>query len=154
AAVAAAEGKPEMPAAVQTVDFDVSPSAAMGTLTDFESYPTFLPELKQARILHQEANAWEVQFTLQMIRPLVYTLRLHQPSPLALQWSLVEGVFRANAGGWVLQPIDDGARTAARYTIEIQLGMFVPANIIRSLVSEDLPRTMSRFKAEVERRVR
>lgn len=143
-----------MPSARQSVVFDVGPAQAMATLTDFEAYPTFLPELQRVQILHQEVDAWEVQFTLQMIRPLVYTLRLTQPNPLSLDWSLIEGVFRSNYGGWTLEALDDGARTRAHYAIDVQIGMFVPGNIIHSLVDAGLPRTLDRFREEIHRRKR
>lgn len=141
-----------MPAAERTVEIDVSPDQLMATIVDFEAYPSFLPETREARILHSAAGVWEVRFAVQIIRRLEYTLRLTQPDPLSLDWTLVEGVFTTNEGGWRLSPLDEGRRTRARYRIDARVGMFVPGNIVRSLLETSLPRTLERFKAEAERR--
>ena len=95
----------------------------MALLLDFESYPSFLPDMRTAEIVNQGASAWDVRFSLQVIRRLTYTLALTQPSPLSLQWSLVEGVFRANSGGWLLQP-DGEQGTHATYSIDINTPRF------------------------------
>lgn len=145
-----------MPRAEQAIDIAASPPQVLATLTDFAAYPTFLPEIRSATILHQAlpplSPAWDVRFLLQMIRPLSYTLRLTCPDPLHLEWTLLEGAFRANDGGWSLAPLADGTATRATYRIELQLGLYVPGNILHSLVDTGLPQTLARFKAEAERR--
>ena len=89
---------------------------------------------------------------MRVIRELTYSLRLVQPSPGRLDWTLIEGAFKANDGGWELAPLDGGARTRVTYRIDLQVGMFVPGNIVRSLTQRSLPDTLERFKAEAERR--
>jgi ribosome-associated toxin RatA of RatAB toxin-antitoxin module len=64
---------------------------------------------------------------------------------------LVDGPFKVNSGGWDLTPIADGKHTHALYFIEVQVGMFVPGSIMRSLVGRTLPDTVRRFKEEAER---
>ena len=141
-----------MPSARRQVDIDASPDILMDVIRDFTSYPTFLPEMEQARILSSEESAWEVFFCVRVIRRLEYTLRLVQEGPLDLRWSLVEGAFTRNDGSWKLEPLDGGKRTRATYSIELQVGMFVPGNIVRSLVQRTLPATLDLFKQEAERR--
>ena len=141
-----------MPAATQTISVAVPPAAFMALLTDFESYARFLPEMRAVEILKQDSVSWEVRFTLRVIRPLTYTLRLTRPDPLTLRWELIEGLFRANVGGWRLVPVDGGQATEAHYDIDIQLGMYVPGNIIHSLVDKGLPETLERFRQEALRR--
>lgn len=141
-----------MPAASRTVSIAVPPPDVMALLTDFPSYPSFLPDMQDATVLRSAPGSWEVRFTLQVIRRLTYTLKLSQPDPLSLRWSLVEGLFRANVGGWRLEPVDDGQHTEAHYEIDIQLGVFVPGNIIHSLVDKGLPDTLDRFRREALRR--
>lgn len=141
-----------MPAHVRTVEIDASPARVMSVISDFRSYPDFLPETRKVRILREQDGVWEIEFTVQVIRELTYTLRLVRDGDVSLDWSLVEGMFKANEGGWVLEPLDDGARTLATYTIDVQVGMFVPGNIVRALTDRSLPTTLARFKAEAERR--
>lgn len=140
-----------MPSAVEHVTIHAPPNAVMAVVTDFARYPDFLPEMEDVEVLLVEPGAWEVRFTVRVIRQLSYTLRLVQADALTLRWSLLEGVFRSNDGGWSLAPGPEGG-TVATYRIDVQMGMFVPGNIVHSLVERGLPRTLQRFKAEAERR--
>jgi coenzyme Q-binding protein COQ10 len=124
----------------------------MEVITDFEAYPAFLPEMQEATILSQSEDTWDVRFTVKVVRQFSYTLRLVKESPLRIRWTLVDGAFKVNNGGWDLTPLDDGSATHAVYTIDLQVGMFVPGNILRSLVERSLPDTVTRFKEESERR--
>lgn len=141
-----------MPAQVQQIDIDASPDRVMSVITDFPNYPEFLPEMQSVDVLRATPGEWEVRFTVSVIRELTYAIRLVQTSPHSLEWSLIEGAFKANDGGWELTSLDDGARTRATYRIDLQVGMFVPGNIVRSLTQRSLPETLGRFKAEAERR--
>ena len=142
-----------MATAGHEIEVDVSPAAFMAVLVDFAQYPNFLPWMKSAEVLRREgSDVWEVRFGIEVIRHLDYTLRLERADHVSLRWSLVEGVFRTNDGTWTLAPIDEGRRTRARYEIDLQVGSFVPGNVLRSLVGRDLPDLLSRFRAEAERR--
>jgi uncharacterized membrane protein len=140
-----------MPAAQYTIEIDAPVADVMAVITDFERYPSFLPEIDSAEILRAEDNSWEVRFSVRVVRRFGYTLRLEQEGANALRWSLVEGAFKANDGSWALEAIDGGTRTRAVYSIDLQVGMFVPGNILRTLVERSLPETVGRFKKEVER---
>lgn len=140
-----------MPSARQSITIQAPPASVMAVITDFAAYPDFLPEIRTAEVLLAEPGAWEVRFTIEVIRRLSYTLRLVQDTPLTLSWTLLEGVFRANDGGWTLTEQPDDA-TKADYRIDVRLGMFVPGNIVHSLVDRGLPQTLQRFKDEAERR--
>jgi len=142
----------DVPSLSRQIEVDVTPGQMMATIVDFSSYPSFLPETQQTEVVLRESAAWEVRFTVRVIRSLQYTLRLEQDGDRTLRWSLVEGVFASNDGSWTLEPLDGGTRTRATYGIDVQVGMYVPGNIIRSLVETALPRTLERFKAEAERR--
>ncbi len=141
-----------MPSATRTIEIEAPPSVVMGVITDFPSYPSFLPDMKEARVVRHTDHEWEVAFALALIRDLHYTLRLVQSSPLAISWSLVEGAFQANDGRWVLEPRSNGTRTFASYTISIQVATFLPGSIVKGLVDLALPNTLVRFKTEAERR--
>jgi len=150
--VAVVVGGTDVPSISRQIEVDVPPDQMMATIIDFAAYPTFLPETRQTEVVLREGAAWEVRFTVRVIRTLQYTLRLEQEGDRVLRWSLVEGVFASNDGSWTLEPLDGGARTRATYDIDVQVGMYVPGNIIRSLVETALPRTLERFKAEAEAR--
>lgn len=141
-----------MPHAKHRVEIDAPPARVMDVLTDFASYPAFLPGMEAAEVLRQAPGSWEVRFRLRLIRELGYTLRLSRREDRELSWTLLEGVFRSNEGRWTLTPLDHGSRTLAEYEIDVAVGIFVPGNLVRSLVEVSLPETLSAFKAEIERR--
>lgn len=139
-----------MPAVERTVEIDVPPAALMKVITDFASYPRFLPELDEALVLLAEPRAWNVRFALRVIRRIEYTLRLVQESDTRLSWSLVEGAFKSNDGSWDMEPIDGGTRTRATYAIDLDIGMFVPGSVLKTLLEHNLPATLAAFKARAE----
>lgn len=146
--MARAEGEIVVPASTAEV---------MAVLTDFTAYPDFLPWIREAEVLRRERGteheAWEVRFSLHLIRPLQYILRLEREGEDRLRWTLVEGIFRANDGGWSLHAAgDDGEQTTIRYEIALQVGSYVPAGILRSLAGRDLPDLLGRVRDEVLRR--
>jgi coenzyme Q-binding protein COQ10 len=145
-----------MPAARHTLDIDVSPAVLMAVITDFAAYPTFVTDMQSAEVRSHEGDAdhdvWTVAFALHMIRKLTYTLRLERQGVERLRWSLVEGSFRTNEGGWTLEPLDGGTRTRATYEVDLDVGMFIPGSVMKTLVEHNLPRTLAAFKARAEAR--
>ena len=139
-----------MPSATKTVEMNVSPEKLISVITDFESYPAFIPEMKSAKVVRSGDGFWDVKFSVQMIRSLEYTLHLEQVSPYSVRWSLLEGVFKANNGSWELEEINGGAGTRATYTVDIQVGMFLPKTVVRSLVGKSLPIMLGQFRKRAE----
>jgi ribosome-associated toxin RatA of RatAB toxin-antitoxin module len=141
-----------MPVAEERIEIDVAPDRVMALICDFASYPRFLPQMHEATVLRAEPDCWVVRFGVVVVRRLEYTLRLHKTSPLQLSWSLVEGAFRSNDGGWVLEPLDEGRRTRATYCIDLDVGMFIPKSVLNTIVGNSLPATLAAFKREAEAR--
>jgi ribosome-associated toxin RatA of RatAB toxin-antitoxin module len=140
-----------MPTARRSIVIDVPPSTLMGVITDFAQYPRFVPDMEEATVLRADGNQWTVKFAVRIIRKVEYTLQLVRVDDLHLRWSLVEGAFKSNNGGWDLVPLDDG-RTSATYTLELDLGMFVPGSVLKTLLEHNLPATLEAFKARAEGR--
>ena len=61
-------------------------------------------------------------------------------------------MFKANNGGWDLTPVADGAQTQAEYDIALEIGMFVPGSVLKTLVESSLPATLEAFRREAEAR--
>lgn len=139
-----------MTVAARSIEVDVPPARLMAVITDFARYPEFLPEMERATILRREPGRWVVAFTLRVIRRIEYTLQLDQRDELHLDWSLVEGAFKANTGGWTLEPLDEGRRTRASYRIDLDVGMFIPGSVKKTLIESNLPATLQAFKARAE----
>lgn len=147
-----------MPAAVEHVDIHASPEVVRGVLTDFARYPEFIPDLRGVTVLAGTSgvgDAWTVEFRVEAVRSVRYTLQLWLDAGGALRWSMVEAdVLRANEGAWELEPLagpNGEAWTRATYRVEIQLAFFVPSPIIAMLTGARLPETLQAFRARAER---
>ena len=141
-----------MPSAKYETEVAASPELMISVITDFDSYARFLPEIEGCEAEQVAEDEWNVRFTVKVVKRLRYTLRIIKKSPTQVRWHLVDGAFKSNDGGWDLLPLDDGTRTRASYFIDLQIGMFVPSSIMRTMVERSLPETISRFKEEAERR--
>ncbi len=143
-----------MPSARQNIVMDAAPGEVMAVLTDFASYPSFLPEIRQVELLSTRGDVWEVRFHAHVIRPFQYTLRLERDGDRRLSWTMLDGLFTSNDGAWDLElvPATDGApaRTRATYSIDLVLGVFVPQALVNSLVGQSLPATLERFAARAQ----
>jgi len=115
------------------------------TITDFDRYADYQPELRDIEVLQRGEQSWRVAFTVMLIKRIRYVLDFEAASPNVLRWSLVESNFlTSNSGQWTLKADDD--LTRARYDLEIEVGRFVPRAIITKLVDVSLPRMLERFK--------
>lgn len=139
-----------MPQVSRTIEVDTPPERLMAVITDFGRYPEFLPEMVRSTVLRRDGAVWTVAFQVRMIRVVEYTLRLEQVDALHLRWQLVEGGFKSNDGGWALEPLDAGTRTRATYTIDLDIGIFVPGSVLRTITESDLPQTLDAFKRRAE----
>jgi ribosome-associated toxin RatA of RatAB toxin-antitoxin module len=141
-----------MAVATHSIEINASPAAVYAVITDFQSYPSFVPNQVGATVLSSTENAWQVEFELSVAKRLRYVLDLVGTPDEAVRWSLVRGdMMKEMAGGWRLEALPDG-RTRAHYDIDVALKGFVPRSISRALIERTLPANMDAFKKEVERR--
>ena len=141
-----------MAAATHSIVIDAPPESVYAVITDFESYPSFVPNQVGATILEQSTNTWRVEFELSVAKRLRYVLELAGTPDEAIRWQLVSGdMMKEMAGGWRLDALPDG-KTHAHYDIDVALKGFVPRSISRALIERTLPANMAAFKREVERR--
>jgi len=136
-------------AAVQTIEIDAPVETVYAVIVDYGRYPEFLPEIENAEVVQRDGDTVDVQFSLNLIKRLTYTLRLVGEPDRGVSWTLVEGMFQTNDGGWNLEALD-GGRTRATYRIEVAVGVFVPGSITKRLVGSTLPTTLAAFKARAE----
>jgi coenzyme Q-binding protein COQ10 len=138
-----------MAATEQSVRVNVPPEAFYKVIADYESYPDILPEMEFAQILERTNNTVTARFTINLIKRVSYTLKLVEDDPQGLSWSLVEGPFKKNSGGWRLERTDDGG-TLAHYSVEVNVGLFVPKSVSNRLVGKTLPALLAHFKKRAE----
>ena len=138
-----------MPGTQQEVQIAVSPEDFFGVITNYESYPEFLDEMEDAKVLARSGNTSEVQFTVQLIKRVTYTLLLVENKPNSVTWSLKEGPFKVSNGGWKLERMSNGS-TRAHYTIEVKVAAFVPNSVSSRIVGKTVPALLAAFKDRAE----
>ena len=138
-----------MPGAQKSIRINVTPEVFFGVITDYEAYPDILPDMESAEILSREEGVTIARFTLNLIKRVTYTLRLVEVPNEGLSWSLVEGPFKVNSGSWRLESLDE-ACTLAHYSVEVKVGVFVPASITNRMVGKTLPALLEAFKSRAE----
>ena len=142
-----------MPQAVQSIEVNVTPDAFFDVITDFESYPSFLSEVRSCRLVSDDGGCLEVDYVVQVIKRFEYTLRFEAERATSLSWQLKGSSFiKRNEGSWTLEPLDDGTGTKATYRVLVETSLFVPRAVATKLLEVTLPATLSASKREAERR--
>ena len=142
-----------MPSASRSITIDVPADHFFSVITDFESYPEFIPETVDVEILDTKkkgkGKVTEAKFFLKVIKKIDYTLRLTQEPNTRMHWELVEGPFKTNNGSWELEPAGKN-KVKATYTVDITMGFLVPQSITNMLVGTSLPKMLESFKERAE----
>ena len=139
-----------MSAIKKTITINAPTGKVYETIVDFESYPDFMPEMKDAAIEKKTAKEMVVSFTLELFSKINYRLRIKLDKPKGLSWSLIDGqMMKSNDGSWELKSLA-GGKTKAIYTIDVGFGPLVPKSISNLLVDKNLPEMLKNFKRRAE----
>lgn len=133
----------------QEVQIAVRPEDFFKVITAYEHYPSFLDEMEEVKVISRTGTTAEVQFTVQLIKRVTYTLLLTESAPNAVSWRLKEGPFKVSTGSWALEELNDGS-TRALYEIEVKVAAFVPKSVSSRIVGKTVPALLASFKARAE----
>lgn len=137
------------------------PERFFDLVSDFASYPGFVPGVKAARPRPAAPGApgaqidveYEVDLGLKTIR---YVLRHVLERPRRVSWSLLSGEWmKVSNGSWDL--VEESGKTRARYAVEIQIAKppLIPQSVVDQLTDQltkvQLPRMLEAFKARAEK---
>jgi coenzyme Q-binding protein COQ10 len=141
-----------MPGATKSIEINAPIEKVFDVIADFEKYPEFLTEVKEAKISKRQGNECDVDYKVEVMKIISYTIHSKQERPTKLSWTFVKGEFmKDNKGGWILESLGAG-KTKATYTIEMALGALVPKTIVNALVETSLPKMLDAFKKRAESR--
>jgi coenzyme Q-binding protein COQ10 len=142
-----------MPKVEQQVVINAPIDKVFDVIVDYERYPEFLSDVRQAQILSQNDGVSVVSFELELIMRIGYTLRLVEDRPTSVHWTLEKAkMMSSNEGGWRLEDLG-GGKTRATYGLEIKLRGLIPKSVSSRLIGTTLPDTLQRFKARAESKV-
>lgn len=139
-----------MAGANRTIVINAPIEKVFSVVSDLESYPKFLPEVKKIHITRESPDTVVADYEVDMVKRVKYTLRLKSEAPRRLSWTWVRGEFmKDNQGSWALEPLSP-TQTQVTYTIEVTLGALVPKSMVNALVDTQLPKMLEAFKARAE----
>ena len=138
-----------MPGTQQDVQISVRPQDFFKVIVAYEEYPDFLSDMETVKLLSRNNNTAEVQFTVNLIKRVTYTLILTEDEPNSVSWRLKEGPFKISNGRWTLTETPDG-NTHALYDIEVKVAAFVPKSVSSRIVGKTVPALLQSFKARAE----
>ena len=134
-----------------------APGAVWSTLTDFESWPGFMPLIDATEIARREGDqVWVRQSFSVMFVGLKHT-SIYDLAPRAgeLRWALDDeepADIVASQGTWRLVPVDGGKATLVRYRASMSSGRAVPDFVQDMLMKRSLRALLGNLRKEVERR--
>lgn len=135
----------------KTIQIKAPIQTVYNCLIDFESYPKFLPDMKKAKVVWIDDKKMEVNFHLNLIKEISYTLLFELDPPQGIYWKLKSGdLMKKNTGAWELEMVEDYV-TRAAYRIDLEFGLWVPKAITQTLIEKSLPQTLNRFKKRSEK---
>lgn len=141
-----------MASATRSIVFNAPRKRCFEVITDYGRYPEFISSVKAVRTNGRKGNTVNVEYDVQLLMPVSYTVHMNEEPVQRVSWTFVKGEFmRNNAGSWHLA-IAPHNQTSATYQVEVELGPLVPKGLVKSLVEVQLPNLLESFKKRIEGR--
>lgn len=135
-------------AAKHKITFAAPAHDVFEVITDFESYPEFIPEVSYAAILEETKDYFIVEFRINLGRSFTYVLKF-APKPYdSIKWTYVRGDFRDNSGSWTFK--EKNGQTEAVYEVSVDLGHLVPKFLMTTIAGIGLGGLLKKYKDRVE----
>jgi ribosome-associated toxin RatA of RatAB toxin-antitoxin module len=138
-----------MAAASTTEVFDCTPEQFFAVISDYASYPEFLSEVKECKVVESKGNKKLVEFKVSVIKTFGYRMWMTEEAPHRISWTLDSGdLFKTSSGSWDLSAAGD--KTQAKYAVDATFKVFVPGPVAKALVNVNLPNMMKAYKNRVK----
>ncbi len=135
-----------------TVDADLD--TVYATVTDFEAYPEWLGEFKDAEVLERDADgrAASVRFRLGAVGISIGFTLTYTYAERRVEWKLVEGdMLHALDGAYDMADAGDGA-TELTYELEVESSLPLPGMVRRRVAGKIVADSLKQIKARAESR--
>lgn len=137
-----------------SIIIDAPPTEVMGVISDFDRYPEWTGEVKEAEVLgrDQEGRAEQVRLLLDAgaIKD-EHTLSYRWQGPHEVHWSLVKSqMLRELDGSYLLAPLRGGERTEVTYQLTVDVKIPMLGMIKRKAEKVIIDRALAGLKKRVE----
>ena len=135
-----------------SIDIAAPPEAVLQVITDFEAYPQWAGEVKEARIEERDDAGRATRVWYRMDAGALrdeHTLAYEYPSDVEVRWTLVSSnMMRALDGSYVVEATDAGSHVTYQLAVDVKLPMV--GLLKRKVEKLIIDRALSGLKKRVE----
>lgn len=129
--------------------FNCTPAEFFKIISDYPSYPQFLSEVKECKVLKTEGSRKLVEYSVSLIKSFKYTIWMTESPPTGIAWEFAGGdIFKTMKGSWKLE--EQAGKTKATYAVEATFGLLVPGFVTKGLLDVNLPNMMSAYHKRIK----
>ena len=135
-----------------SIDIAAPPEAVLRVITDFEAYPQWAGEVKEARVEERDDAGRATRTWYRMDAGALrdeHTLAYEYPTDREVRWTLVSSnMLRALDGSYVVEGADTGSHVTYQLAVDVKLPMV--GLIKRKVEKLIIDRALSGLKKRVE----
>lgn len=136
-----------------TVEIDATPEELFSIVTDLESYPDWVDNIKAVEVHEYDEDGFPLSSTMTAdvkIKTLSYTLSYEYEYPNVVSWVSEPGSdVKHIEGSYRFEPLDSGA-TSVTYELTIDPGFPVPGFMLRNAQKAIISAALDGLRAQVE----
>ncbi|MEU3603818.1 SRPBCC family protein [Streptomyces sp. NPDC006798] len=137
-----------------SIIIDAAPVEVMDVIADFDRYPEWTGEVKQAEVVSRDAEGRAEQVRLVLDAGAIkddHTLAYTWSGRDEVSWTLVKSqMLRAIDGSYTLRPVDGGDRTEVTYRLTVDVKIPMLGMIKRKAEKVIIDRALDGLKKRVE----
>lgn len=141
--------------ATEQMTIAAPPERCFEVAIDFERYPEWARDVKEARVLERDADGNPLRVAFRagaMGHSARYTLRYELDPPRRLAWKLEQGdIVRVLDGEYAFEPADgDPGSTQVTYHLAVELAVPLPGFVKRRAETKIVTTALAELKRRVE----
>ncbi|MFI1826842.1 SRPBCC family protein [Streptomyces sp. NPDC020412] len=137
-----------------SITIEAAPADVMGVISDFDRYPEWTGEVKQAEVVSRDDQGRAEQVRLVLDAGAIkddHTLAYTWSGPDQVSWTLVKSqMLRALDGSYTLRPVGGGDRTEVTYQLTVDVKIPMLGMIKRKAEKVIIDRALDGLKKRVE----
>ncbi|GGR01863.1 SRPBCC family protein [Streptomyces netropsis] len=137
-----------------SITIEAAPAEVMSVIADFDRYPEWTGEVKQAEVLAKDEQGRAAQVRLVLDAGAIkddHTLAYSWPADNVVSWSLVKSqMLRQLDGSYSLAPVAGGAHTEVTYQLTVDVKIPMLGMIKRKAEKVIIDRALQGLKERVE----
>ncbi|MFE7391738.1 SRPBCC family protein [Streptomyces sp. NPDC057582] len=137
-----------------TITIEAAPADVMGVIADFDRYPEWTGEVKEAEVLAKDEQGRAEKVRLVLDAGAIkddHTLAYTWTGDHEVSWTLVKSqMLRAIDGSYSLAPLGDGSRTEVTYRLTVDVKIPMLGMIKRKAEKVIIDRALAGLKKRVE----